>query len=92
MNGLQCKAARAMLDLSGKALAKAAGVSGGTVVGIERAGNAPNTFTRQSSVDKVRIALEGMGIVFGPNCGVQHKQGGYVALRGRPTIDCEDTQ
>ena len=72
MNAAQCKMARAATGLGVRELAEAAGVSPNTVARLER-GEA----LRQQTIDSIRAALEGAGVVFLPENG----NGPGVALR-----------
>jgi transcriptional regulator with XRE-family HTH domain len=56
----QCRAARALLDLTQPALAKAAGVGLSTVVDFERT----RRLVSEDAEAALREALEGLGVVF----------------------------
>ncbi|WP_036263236.1 helix-turn-helix domain-containing protein [Methylocapsa aurea] len=60
MNPLQLKMARTALDLTVRQAAELAAVSHETIVGIE----AGRTSIKQSTIDKVRAALESAGVEF----------------------------
>ena len=75
----QCKAARALLNLTQPQLAEAAGVSNGTIVSFEKG----NRETSLGSVTLIRLALERGGIVFIP------ENGGGLGVRLRDRRDGE---
>lgn len=60
MTPIQCRMARAALDVSQGALAQAAGVRQVTVSDFERG----DSDARRSTVEKLRTALEAKGVVF----------------------------
>ena len=64
MSPSQCRAARALLGWATQQLASRAGVGVNTVNRFEGGQDA-----RMSSVDKIRVALEGAGIIFIPANG-----------------------
>ncbi|WP_127114022.1 helix-turn-helix domain-containing protein [Shimia sediminis] len=65
MSPEQCKAARAMLNLSQGQLAKLSGVAESTIIPFEKSQRRPHN----STLDRLRIALENAGVEFIPANG-----------------------
>ncbi len=76
MNAAQCRAARALIQLSQSALAKAAGVGVSTVVDFELSRREVSA----NSVAAIRSALEAAGVEFIPPDG----SGAGVRLKDEP--------
>ena len=75
MNALQLRLARTALSLTVRQAAELAAVSHETVVGIE----AGRSSVKQSTIDKVRAALEAAGVIF-----LDNGEGLGVKLRKKP--------
>lgn len=73
MTPAQCRAGRALLDMTQPALAEASGLGLSTIVDFERTRREVAT----TSVKQIRAALEAAGVVFLPENG----NGAGVALR-----------
>lgn len=56
----QCRAARALLDMSQDQLANISGVAVSTIIPFEKSQRAP----RQSTISAIRAALESAGVIF----------------------------
>lgn len=74
----QIRAARALLDWTRDDLAKASGVSVPALTQIE----GEHRMARGSSLDKIRGALEGAGVVFTDNMGVKMKSDLLTVFEG----------
>lgn len=76
MTPAQCRAARALLDLTQPALAEAAQLGLSTIVDFERSRRAVSS----DAVDAIRTTLEAAGVIFvaenGEGPGVRLKKGG----------------
>lgn len=86
MTPAQCRAARAMVEISQDGLAEASGVHAQTIFAFESGKRAPY----RSTLDKLRAALEAAGVVFldpngnGPGVALKRDANGARSPAGQP--------